>query len=290
MGVLFRFLSALDSDPLRLEFLQDRKSAINSLIKRYGEGSDREIAFAQIIVRAEEGTRRIADLEGGDERIADLESELAIIFSKLQVASKELSSNRFKAADVLQNKITAEVRTLSMPHSRVIIQVISKSANSINNFSSTGLDDLILLFTSHEGAAPGLITKVASGGELSRVMLAIEVVLAGIKPVSTYIFDEVDAGVGGKAAIEVGRRLRMLAQEAQVIVVTHLAQVAVWADNHLVVRKSEGGLVSISDVVALSESDRSVEIARMLSGQEDSTTARQHARELLEMVKESVIS
>ena len=290
LGVLFRFLSALDSDPLRLEFLQDRKSAINSLIKRYGEGSDREIAFAQIIVRAEEGTRRIADLEGGDERIADLESELAIIFSKLQVASKELSSNRFKAADVLQNKITAEVRTLSMPHSRVIIQVISKSANSINNFSSTGLDDLILLFTSHEGAAPGLITKVASGGELSRVMLAIEVVLAGIKPVSTYIFDEVDAGVGGKAAIEVGRRLRMLAQEAQVIVVTHLAQVAVWADNHLVVRKSEGGLVSISDVVALSESDRSVEIARMLSGQEDSTTARQHARELLEMVKESVIS
>ena len=290
LGVLFRFLSALDSDPLRLEFLQERKSAINSLIKRYGEGSDREIAFAQIIVRAEEGTRRIADLEGGDERIADLESELAIIFSKLQVASKELSSNRFKAADVLQNKITAEVRTLSMPHSRVIIQVISKSANSINNFSSTGLDDLILLFTSHEGAAPGLITKVASGGELSRVMLAIEVVLAGIKPVSTYIFDEVDAGVGGKAAIEVGRRLRMLAQEAQVIVVTHLAQVAVWADNHLVVRKSEGGLVSISDVVALSESDRSVEIARMLSGQEDSTTARQHARELLEMVKESVIS
>ena len=290
LGVLFRFLSALDSDPLRLEFLQDRKSAINSLIKRYGEGSDREIAFAQIIVRAEEGTRRIADLEGGDERIADLESELAIIFSKLQVASKELSSNRFKAADVLQNKITAEVRTLSMPHSRVIIQVISKSANSINNFSSTGLDDLILLFTSHEGAAPGLITKVASGGELSRVMLAIEVVLAGIKPVSTYIFDEVDAGVGGKAAIEVGRRLRMLAQEAQVIVVKHLAQVAVWADNHLVVRKSEGGLVSISDVVALSESDRSVEIARMLSGQEDSTTARQHARELLEMVKESVIS
>ena len=290
LGVLFRFLSALDSDPLRLEFLQDRKSAINSLIKRYGEGSDREIAFAQIIVRAEEGTRRIADLEGGDERIADLESELAIIFSKLQVASKELSSNRFKAADVIQNKITAEVRTLSMPHSRVIIQVISKSANSINNFSSTGLDDLILLFTSHEGAAPGLITKVASGGELSRVMLAIEVVLAGIKPVSTYIFDEVDAGVGGKAAIEVGRRLRMLAQEAQVIVVTHLAQVAVWADNHLVVRKSEGGLVSISDVVALSESDRSVEIARMLSGQEDSTTARQHARELLEMVKESVIS
>jgi DNA repair protein RecN (Recombination protein N) len=121
-------------------------------------------------------------------------------------------------------------------------------------------------------------------------MLAIEVVLADVNPVATYIFDEVDAGVGGKAAVEVGRRLKSLAQEAQVIVVTHLAQVAVWADNHLVVRKSEGGTVSISDVVALSEGERSIEIARMLSGQEDSVTARQHATELLEMVKKSVIS
>ena len=177
-----------------------------------------------------------------------------------------------------------------MPHARVLIEVSTKGDDSINNFSPTGLDDLNLLFTSHEGATPGPISKVASGGELSRVMLAIEVVLAGIDPVSTYVFDEVDAGVGGKAAVEVGRRLRMLAQEAQVIVVTHLAQVAVWADNHLVVRKSEGGSVSISDVTTLSESERSIEIARMLSGQEDSMTARQHARELLEMVKESVIS
>jgi DNA repair protein RecN (Recombination protein N) len=108
--------------------------------------------------------------------------------------------------------------------------------------------------------------------------------------VATYIVDEVDAGVGGKAAVEVGRRLKSLAQEAQVIVVTHLAQVAVWADNHLVVRKSEGGSVSISDVVALNEADRSIEIARMLSGQEGSVTAQQHAQELLKMVKESVIS
>jgi DNA repair protein RecN (Recombination protein N) len=135
-----------------------------------------------------------------------------------------------------------------------------------------------------------VITKVASGGELSRVMLAIEVVLAAVHQVPTYIFDEVDSGVGGKAAIEVGRRLHLLAKEAQVIVVTHLAQVAVWADHHLVVRKSEGGSVSISDVIALNESERSVEIARMLSGQEESVSAQEHARELLEMVRESVIS
>jgi len=121
-------------------------------------------------------------------------------------------------------------------------------------------------------------------------MLAIEVVLATLNPVSTYIFDEVDAGVGGRAAIEVGRRLKLLAKSSQVIVVTHLAQVAVWADNHLVVRKSEGGLVSASDVTSLTVEERSVEIARMLSGQEDSATARQHAKELLELVGKSVIS
>jgi len=177
-----------------------------------------------------------------------------------------------------------------MPHASVIVEVISKSGSDISEYSAYGLDDINLLFTSHEGAQPGHITKVASGGELSRVMLAIEVVLAAVHQVPTYIFDEVDSGVGGKAAIEVGRRLQLLAKDAQVIVVTHLAQVAVWADHHLVVRKSEGGSVSISDVVALSESERSVEIARMLSGQEESAVAQEHARELLEMVRESVIS
>ena len=290
LGALHRYLAALDADPARLEYLQERKSAINSLIKKYGEGSDREAAFSQIIARAEESGFRIADLEGGEDRIADLEGELHSVFRNLQEHSRELSVEREKAAKNLQEEISKEIRTLSMSHASVSIDVISGAGQVIADYDSTGLDQLTLLFTSHEGAAPGLITKVASGGELSRVMLAIEVVLANVNPVSTYVFDEVDAGVGGKAAFEVGRRLKMLAEEAQVIVVTHLAQVAVWADNHLVVRKNEGGSISLSDVVTLSEMDRSVEIARMLSGQEDSETAREHARELLEMVKESVIS
>ena len=121
-------------------------------------------------------------------------------------------------------------------------------------------------------------------------MLALEVVIAEKEPVGTYIFDEVDAGVGGKAAIEVGRRLSKLAQTAQVIVVTHLAQVAAWADHHLVVKKSENGLVTQSDVQTISQVERLPEIARMLSGQEDSKTAQQHAKELIQLVKESVIS
>ena len=280
VGALHRYLAALDADPRRLEFLQERKSAINSLIKKFGEGSDREIAFVGLFSRATESGARIADLEG----------ELARIFLELSDAAHELSQSRKAAALVLEERISTEVRSLAMAHSSLAIEVNPRSGNDPADFMSHGLDEVLLLFTSHEGATPGPIHKVASGGELSRVMLAIEVVLADLNPVATYIFDEVDAGVGGKAAVEVGRRLKSLAQDSQVIVVTHLAQVAVWADNHLVVRKSEGGSVSISDVVALSEGERSIEIARMLSGQEDSATARQHAIELLEMVKKSVIS
>ena len=290
LGSLHRYLSALDADPIRLEYLQERKSAINSLIKKYGEGSDREIAFTQLVERARESSGRIADLEGGEDRIVDLERELQTVFEQLSQAALELSKRRRVTAEILQGKITAELHLLAMPHSSIIVEVLSKKGSTIADFSASGLDEVALLFTSHEGAQRGVITKVASGGELSRVMLAIEVVLAAVHQVPTYIFDEVDSGVGGKAAIEVGRRLHLLAKDAQVIVVTHLAQVAVWADHHLVVRKSEGGSVSISDVVALNESERSVEIARMLSGQEESASAQEHARELLEMVRESVIS
>ncbi len=290
VGALHRYLSALDADPIRLEYLQERKSAINSLIKKFGEGSDRDLAFTQLIERAQESAGRIADLEGGENRIADLEKELGLVFLQLSKVAGELSKKRRETSDILQKKITAELRQLAMPHSSIIVEVLSKAGSNISDYSATGLDEISLLFTSHEGAQAGVITKVASGGELSRVMLAIEVVLAAVHQVPTYIFDEVDSGVGGKAAIEVGRRLHLLAKESQVIVVTHLAQVAVWADHHLVVRKSEGGSVSISDVIALNESERSVEIARMLSGQEESASAQEHARELLEMVRESVIS
>ena len=287
LGGLHRYLSALDADPSRLEYLQERKSAINSLIKKFGEGSDREIAFENLILRAQESSARIQDLEGGDGRIHSLELDLSKVFKKLAELATALSATRSKTARLMQEKITEEVHSLAMPHSSIIVEVVSKEPLSISVLTIHGADDVQLLFTSHEGANPGVITKVASGGELSRVMLAIEVVLASVNKVNTYVFDEVDSGVGGKAAVEVGRRLKALAQDAQVIVVTHLAQVAVWADHHLVVRKNESGQVSVSDVVVLTESERSVEIARMLSGQEDSRTAQEHAKELLGMVKEA---
>lgn len=290
VSALHRHLSALDADPARLAYLQERKSAINSLIKKYGVGSDRQAAFDLILKDAEQGETRIADLQGGEDRIADLQKELDAIFKELHQAASTLSSSRLKVCEKLAEAITVEVHELAMPHGRVFLKLESTSGDSILDFSESGIDDISLLFTSHEGANPGILTKVASGGELSRVLLAIEVVLASVNPVSTYVFDEVDAGVGGKAAIEVGKRLRRLANHSQVIVVTHLAQVAVWADRHLVVKKSEGGAVSVSDVYSLDSEQREVEIARMLSGQEESASAQEHARELLIMAKESVIS
>jgi DNA repair protein RecN (Recombination protein N) len=174
-----------------------------------------------------------------------------------------------------------------MPNAKFVIEQKVADSSNPKNYSITGLDEIAILFAAHVGATPLSLSKVASGGELSRVMLALEVVIAEAEPIGTYIFDEVDAGVGGKAAVEVGRRLAKLAKSAQVIVITHLPQVAVWADNHLVVKKSESGLVTQSDVIEMSEDARKIEIARMLSGQEDSKTAQEHATELLAIVRNS---
>ena len=148
-----------------------------------------------------------------------------------------------------------------------------------------GADQVAILLSSYPGAEPRPLGKGASGGELSRIMLSIEVVLAKTKSNPTFIFDEVDAGVGGAAAIEIGKRLARLAKQAQVIVVTHLAQVAAFADNHLRVLKTSGDQYTASDVVRLSEVARVEELARMLSGLADSELARAHAAELWQIAK-----
>ncbi|HEX5565584.1 MAG TPA: DNA repair protein RecN, partial [Streptomyces sp.] len=155
-------------------------------------------------------------------------------------------------------------------------------------FGPYGADEVELLLAPHPGAPPRPIAKGASGGELSRVMLAVEVVFAGAAPVPTYLFDEVDAGVGGKAAVEVGRRLARLAQSAQVVVVTHLPQVAAFADRHLLVEKTSDGSVTHSGVKTLRGEERVRELSRMLAGQEDSRLARAHAEELLEAARTSI--
>jgi DNA repair protein RecN (Recombination protein N) len=284
VSALQRYLANLDADPGKLDYLQNRKAAINSLIKKYGVGSDRAAAFAEIIDRGNRISDRLADLEGGSARIDELTKQEFHDFLELKKLASGLSAKRQVAAAEISKKITEELAALSMPHARVAFEVATSDPDDSKNYSVSGIDEVSMGFASHEGLALLPLGKSASGGELSRVMLAIEVVLASSALLPTYVFDEVDAGVGGKAAMEVGRRLAKLAQVAQVIVVTHLPQVAVWADSHLVVKKSESGSVSNSDIMVLSADERKVEIARMLSGQESSQSAQEHAQELLELV------
>lgn len=286
-GDLTSYLANLEADPARFAALQERKAALNSLLKRYGKGSDRDIAYEQLLIDGQGARDKIADLSGGSERIIQLQKEADLQFVELKQAALALSKARKNGADKLSNLVTNEIKNLSMPNSQFIIEQTMADADVAKNYTPAGLDEISILFAAHTGASPLPLNKVASGGELSRVMLALEVVIAEAEPVGTYIFDEVDAGVGGKAAVEVGRRLAKLAKSAQVIVITHLAQVAVWADNHLVVKKSENGSVTQSDVIEMSVEGRKIEIARMLSGQEDSQTAQEHATELLAIVRNS---
>ena len=282
---LTSYLSQLEADPNRFEKLQDRKASLNSLLKRYGKGSDKEAAFEQLLIDGKSAKERIADLSGGDQRVAELQKEADSLFKQLQEQGLALSKLRKVNGEKLSSQVTDEVRSLSMPNASFVIEQTIGDVKNSKSFTSNGIDEISILFTAHSGGTALALNKVASGGELSRVMLALEVVIAEAEPIGTYIFDEVDAGVGGKAAVEVGRRLSKLSKSAQVIVITHLAQVAAWADNHLVVKKSENGLVTQSDVIEVSANERKIEIARMLSGQEDSQTAQEHAGELLAIVK-----
>ena len=286
-GELGRYLSALEANPARFEELQLRKSKLNTLLKKYGKGSERDSAYLALIEEGENAALKIADLTGGDARLAQMENELESTFKKLSKSAHALTKVRISTGEELSSLVSTELTALSMPNSKVILAFESADSKDPKNYTESGLDEVKFLFTSHTGAAPLPLAKAASGGELSRVMLSIEIVLAKNSPVGTYIFDEVDAGVGGKVAIEVGRRLHKLAQSSQVIVVTHLPQVAVWADNHLVVSKDETGSYSQSSVVRVENEARKREIARLLSGQDQSVSAQEHAAELLDLVQNS---
>ena len=283
-GKLERYLSGLEADPARFDFLQLRKSELLGLVKKYGIGSDRETAYENLLIESAEAGSRLADLQGGDLRLQELKQDSKAKFAEMASAAKKLSESRISWAAKLSRAITDELSLLAMPNAKLVVSVVGNDPDDSKSYSSAGIDEVSFLFTSHNDGKLLQISKAASGGELSRVMLAVEVVLAKNSPVGTYIFDEVDAGVGGKAAVEVGKRLSMLAKNSQVIVVTHLAQVASWADNHLVVTKSENGSVTQSNIVEVTGSERRKEIARLLSGQDESVSAQEHAGELLDMV------
>jgi DNA repair protein RecN (Recombination protein N) len=270
---LAAYADDIEADPGRLAAAQERQSVLAGLVRKYaapGAGVDGVIAWAS------DSGLRLDELDNDDSRIAELAIESNRLRESMVALAGELTAARTKAAERFAESVTTELRDLAMPHAVVTVDV--RTGTSLG---SHGADDVDVLLAPHPGAPPRPLAKGASGGELSRVMLAVEVVFAGADPVPTFVFDEVDAGVGGRAAVEVGRRLARLARVAQVIVVTHLPQVAAFADRHLLVVKSDDGVVTRSGVVALDETGRVNELSRMLAGLEGSSLAQGHAGELL---------
>ena len=287
---LSSYLSALEADPAKLDALQLRKADIIAFIKKWGGAADPDAELIALSEKAKTARSTIADLNGGEDRIAELDVEMQGAKKKLLNQAKSLTKIRTAAATILSEAVSKEIHALSMPHTQFYISINSpdyEGSLKESDFTILGCDEVIMQIQGHRDGPLIALGKGASGGEMSRIMLALEVVLAQTHPVGTYIFDEVDAGVGGKAAIEVGRRLAALAQHSQVIVVTHLPQVAAWADTHFVVKKSSDGSISQSDVEKLDTQNRIEEIARMLAGLEGSSSAREHAAELLAM-RESI--
>jgi DNA repair protein RecN (Recombination protein N) len=270
------YATSVETDPARLAAVSERRAALAALTRKYGETVDEVLAWSQ------SAAQRLLELDTSEDRIAALEQESGRLREELAALAGKLTAARTRAAGRLGKVVTAELHALSMPDAR--LEVVVREAG---RFTPTGVDEVEILLTANAGTEPRPLHRGASGGELSRVMLALEVALADTRSVPTFVFDEVDAGVGGKAAVEVGRRLAALARHAQVLVVTHLPQVAAFADRHVVVRKARDGSVTTSGLTVLDDAGRVQELSRMLAGLEESDTARAHAQELLDMARAS---
>jgi DNA repair protein RecN (Recombination protein N) len=312
-GELASYIQSIDADPARLAAVQERRADLGRIIKRYGPGglnaqvngkpvevpaepapdlaaedgpepgsegepgaAEIPDATAYVLAWSEAAAARVGELDNDDDKIAELAATAAELSAQVTDLASRLTGLRAEAGERFAADVTAELTALAMPHARISVAI-----TPLSEPGPYGADDVELRLASNPGSPALALHKGASGGELSRVMLAIEVVFAGADPVPTFVFDEVDAGVGGKAAVEIGRRLAKLARLAQVIVVTHLPQVAAFADNHLVVSKSSDGSITSTSVQRLDHEARVRELSRMLAGLEDSEFGQAHAAELL---------
>ncbi len=283
-----RYLADLDAQPGELERIQHRRAELTSLTRQFG------VPIAEVLDWSATAAARVDALERAG-NVAELSASRDRVRAELAVAAAALTVARKRAGRDFCARVTTEMQGLAMPHSQLGVAIRHRVPGSNQQgltiegldapaaFGASGVDEVEFLLVAHKGATPAPISKAASGGELSRIMLALEVVLSESASAPTFVFDEVDAGVGGRAAVEIGRRLAALGSTTQVLVVTHLPQVAAFADQHLVVSKQSDGRVTTSGVEALDDSARVRELARMLAGQEESSHAVAHAQELLDL-------
>ncbi len=275
-------LEDVEVEPGEIDRLRERRATLKQFIQRYSgevdEGSDTNKSLNQLTELLPEKERLLKDLDSGDHRLGELESELSLLHASMIDASLHLRSARKDAASLLERSVNAELQELGLAGARFVVHFEELSNDQISN---DGADLIEFLFSAHPNGALLPLHKGISGGELSRVMLAIELALVESREVGTLIFDEIDAGIGGEIGLVIGERISRLAKRYQVLVITHLAQVAVWANNHFRIEKSSGGSFVLSSVQEVEGEERISEIARMLSGQSDLPAARTHAIELL---------
>ncbi|MGO1907965.1 MAG: DNA repair protein RecN [Brevibacterium linens] len=271
---LSNYLSGFDElGETSLEETEARRAELGTLAP-YGQD------VAEVLDFETRSAAELAELEAEDRDLDGLDAELDQARETMEAAASALTEIRKSTADEFSAAVSEELAALSMPKASVAFEISEREP------TTHGADEVRLTFAAHESSLPDDIAKIASGGELSRVMLAIEVVRAASESIPTYVFDEVDAGVGGKAAVEIGRRLAKLARNAQVIVVTHLPQVAAWADTHVTIVKDDDAETVRSGVAELTDSERVVELSRMLAGMDDSASAKAHAAELLDNARQ----
>jgi len=269
-GATSSYLADLTADPVRLEWIETRLAELKALTRKYGPDATAVLGWA------EEAQTRLRQLEGSDEHITELGSRIEALDSDLGDMAVRMTALRTQAAQNFGTQVASELAALAMPHARVEFAV-----SPLPELGPWGADSVALLFTANPGSEPAPLGKIASGGELSRVRLAIEVVLADSSLKQTFVFDEVDAGIGGAVGLQVGGRLARLAKQGQVIVVTHLAQVAAFADTHYVVAKTDDGEVTASGLTQVTGEERLAELARMMGGLDQTSSSLAHARELL---------
>ncbi len=271
------YRDGINFDPERLNTVEERLSVIRTLKKKYGS------TIREVLEYRERAKKELLNLENWEDRKAELENNIKALEVELKKRAEEISVKRKKNAELLALKIEEELKYLGMENAKFKIGVNEKTrADGRYVLGMYGKDDVEFLISPNKGENFKKLKSIASGGELSRVMLAIKTILSETDHIDTMIFDEIDVGIGGEVAIAVGERLKRLASVKQVLCITHLATIASYADNHIKVEKLEKDGRTVTRVKVIRDKERVKEIARMLAGDEDESTSLQHARQLLE--------
>jgi DNA repair protein RecN (Recombination protein N) len=264
-------------DPTRLEHVEDRIGLLRSLIRKYGDDLDAVVKYAS------EAESRLAGLRGSAASRTQVEREVRRLEDEVARSARSIHSRRVEAAERLQAEITRVLSDLAMPGARFVVDIETRVNDGGRLVSGPhGPDKVRFLLSANAGEAPRALSRIASGGEISRVMLAIKTVVASLDEVQTLVFDEIDTGIGGQVALSIASHLYALSLQAQVICITHLATIAVRADNHILVEKRSDASRTNVSVRVVTGKAREREIARMLAGDVEESHSVEHARALLE--------